>query len=98
MHATGPGSILLADHLQIFILISLKLMMDSYKKSRWINSFKKFSRVRVNIDFYLFFLKKNNKLLLKTQILRMSFVPLGCACPLLPKVMHVGAPEVVLHQ
>ena len=36
------------DHLQVFIWISLKLIMDSAKKWRWIIPFMKFGRVRVN--------------------------------------------------
>ena len=44
--AVCPSSILLADHLQVPILISLTMIMDSAKIGRNI-SFKKFGMVRV---------------------------------------------------
>ena len=39
-----------ADKLQVFILISLKMVMDSARNGRWIIPFKKFGMVRVNIS------------------------------------------------
>ena len=47
-HAVWPSSILLADHLQVLILISLNMIMDRSKNGRWIIPFKKFSRLKVN--------------------------------------------------
>ena len=44
-YAVWPSSILLADQLQLFILISLKMRMDC----RWIIPFKKFSWLRVKV-------------------------------------------------
>ena len=46
-----PGSILLADQLQVLILISLKWKLDSAKNVRWIIPSKKFVKLRVNIFF-----------------------------------------------
>ena len=43
-----PGCILLADQLQVFILISLKMIMDKSKNRRWIFPFMKLGMVRVN--------------------------------------------------
>ena len=40
--------LLLADHLQVLVLISIKIIMDSSKNGRWIIPFMKFSRLRVN--------------------------------------------------
>ena len=48
--AVLPGSILLADHLQAFILIFLKLIMEISKNGRLIIPFKKFSRFRVELN------------------------------------------------
>ena len=49
IHAVWPVCILLADQLQILILISLKMIIESPKTCRWITQFKKFSRLRVKI-------------------------------------------------
>ena len=38
---------LMADHLQVLILISLKMIMNSSKKGRWIIPVKKISRLNV---------------------------------------------------
>ena len=40
-------SYMLADQLQVPILISLKMIMDSAKNCRWIIPFKKFGMIRV---------------------------------------------------
>ena len=45
--AVWPGSILLAEQLQILILNSLKIVMESSKNGSWISPFKKYSRLRV---------------------------------------------------
>ena len=42
-------SLLLADQLQVLILISLKLIMESSENGIWIIPFKKFSRLRATI-------------------------------------------------
>ena len=47
----APGFILLADQLQILILISLKMKMDSSIKRKVGYSIKKFSRLRVMFYF-----------------------------------------------
>ena len=46
--------------LQVFILISLKMIMHSAKNGRWIMPFKKFGMIRVNV--YLYFIWKGVKL------------------------------------
>ena len=46
-HVAWLGSKLLADQPQVLILISLNMIMDSFKNGRLINPFKKFSRLRV---------------------------------------------------
>ena len=59
--AVWPGSILLADQLQVLVLISLKMVMDSSKNVMWIIPFKKFGMVRVNrkcllpLTYYFYF-------------------------------------------
>ena len=49
IRAVWPGPILLADQLQVFILISLKMTMESAKNVKWIIPFKKFSMIRVKL-------------------------------------------------
>ena len=53
IHSVWPGSILLTDQLQVLILISFKMIMDSAKTVRWILSFQKFSMLRVNMYCYI---------------------------------------------
>ena len=54
VHNAWPCSILLAGHLQVFILISLKTIMDSSKNARWNIPFKKFGMVRVKTALLFF--------------------------------------------
>ena len=46
--------ILLADQLEVLILVSLKVIMDSAKNRWWINDFKKFRRLRVKMKHFSF--------------------------------------------
>ena len=55
--AVCPGSILLADQLQVLILISIKLITDSSKNVRWNIPFKKCGMVRVKFKTEI--LKRN---------------------------------------
>ena len=62
-----PGSILLADQLQVLILISLKKWSkDSSRNGRRIIPFKKFSKLRVNFSFYKHLKIHNRRIVLNT--------------------------------
>ena len=53
LHVDWPSSILLADQHQVLIFILLKMIMDSAKKGFLTSSFKKFSRLKVKLNFLL---------------------------------------------
>ena len=58
--AVWPGSILLTDQLQVLILFSLKMILESSKNGRWIISFKEFRRWRLKGKYLLKFVKPIN--------------------------------------
>ena len=69
IRAVQSGSILLADQVQILILISPKLVMDSSKKWKVEKSIKKYSRLRVNNILWFNYVKRKIRYTLEEMTL-----------------------------